>query len=796
MKFLTAILFINFGWATTATISVPARVRAGASIILAGSGTGTGALTYSWTQLSGPSTGDWIARTTTTPTFITLLAGSYTIQLKVTDSNGVVALASTILGVTATDNNCVIITGNPGMDKLLDPLLGHGCSPWPYFDIMDRAVVDTIFTAAIADPPHLGTASSGTSAMTCSGIDYCSVFGTGTSYLIDFADNDEVFVTWNSVDGVDTGRLYTTIRSRIDATHMILNSYIVQISLPTAGHIYHVATSTATYQNAFWCIPCGNPSNNYNYYDTALAAYRLYWRTGIVTYLTYARQMADYWWEYVLDHGRASGPPRGFSLQSQFIRALDGKPERFPDLYTLIEYFRTGYYGVLPTSLTNIGNHFDPREVGYITWYMALGAMSDPNAGRHTNYCNNLTLNVLPSWIAWQRPEGYWSEDLFNVSNFPLLPPGTSPWRTDIPIHGLQAAYDALIDTSSLGCNQPVLATTLLTTITNAVAFTYNQGRSTANGGVYYNVGFESDGLVANYGAGTVSVSLGSPNVVGIGTAFLTNFGSTGTKYIGFLTARRVYRVLSSSDNTHMIISPAFGSQGEVADSSGETYTYQNKSSTGCASTAIYCNDLGIFPPFPPNGDRNLTRLMSGIFGWQYSRTGITARKTEGDLWFSNAFGGPAAGPGQPGLCGGPNCDGVEIDTSNSLPGCFGLPAGTYCYGGGSGVHVYDNTGKNYGQASGSPGAQTYLARRLGDPLPSDPRLVKFSGKISSCTSCVKMKVTITALSNVVESTTTCSSSPCDVMVEAKAGYSVFQIDYLNSSNAVISVGTKLRLNF
>src|SRR5437867_4945490 len=144
--------------------------------------------------------------------------------------------------------------------------------------------------------------------------------------------------------------------------------------------------------------------------------YRLYYRTGITDYQTYARQFADYWWQWAIDHGRTSIVPRAAALQSQFIRALDGKPERLPDLQKLVAYYAAPeqFYITYPHDAN--GRNFDAREAGYATWFTALGALSDSDPARHSNYCNWLATRTA-SWNTWQHADGYFPEDLYSVSS-------------------------------------------------------------------------------------------------------------------------------------------------------------------------------------------------------------------------------------------------------------------------------------------------------------------------------------------------------------------------------------------
>lgn len=724
MRALFLLLLSGPCWgATSVTIARPAIAKAGVSgsitltvVVTGPAGTGL------WTHVSGPGTATFGTPTATSTTYTaptrSTTSADYVVQFAYTNSDGVTTAQAHVGTVLVDSIDVVVLPSGTATDIAINanlgPLTRWGSSPWPYFDLADRALIDSIVTAALANPPILGTSTSGTSAMTCTGFAYCTLLGTGTSYATQLVVGDAVIVTWDSVDGANTGRLMTSVRAIADGTHLTLESFTVQIDLPTAGRVYLFPATTATFNPFWWGYNAGAGSNSWNFYDVTLATYRLFYRTGVLSYLTQARQMADYWWQWAIDHGRTGLTARALATQSQYLRALDGKSERFPDLYALAAYNIAKWPA--PSSL--LGFAFDARESGYSTWFVALGAMADPNSGRHTSYCNALVANI-PGWTTWQQPAGYWSEDLWSFGGYPYKPPGTSPWRTDIPIHGLQAAYDALYDTSTAGCNNRTLAATTLPTIAKAVEWTYNAGRSNptlgGNGGVFYDAEFENIGQLPLTVTGTFSVALSSASVVGVGSSALSQLSCNGTRYIAFLNSLTVYRVASCLDNTHFTLTSAFGTQGEVANLVASTALGANIATSACPSTAAHCWDVA-----PPAGDRNLTRLMSGMTGWLYYHTGNLAYRIWGDAWFSNAFGGPAAGPGQGGACGGPGCDGVETDWKGALPSCAIDPT-VYCnilenYAGGN---VYFYLGKNHGQTSGAPGSPNYLAYRVMTPAPA-----------------------------------------------------------------------------
>src|SRR5262249_44483255 len=127
-------------------------------------------------------------------------------------------------------------------------------------------------------------------------------------------------------------------------------------------------------------------TNSWNYYDVGLALYRMYYRTGKTIYLTQARQFTDYWWQWGIDHGYEIPVPRASGVVSQFLRAADGHPERFPGLYFMVNYWITQSLWDAPGTAG-----VDTREAGYAHWGAALGARLDPDSSNHTQYCTWLT---------------------------------------------------------------------------------------------------------------------------------------------------------------------------------------------------------------------------------------------------------------------------------------------------------------------------------------------------------------------------------------------------------------------
>lgn len=60
--------------------------------------------------------------------------GDYSLELAVTDINGVQATATQDIGAVATDGNGVVVNANPDVDFLLGPMIAFGKNPWGYQD--------------------------------------------------------------------------------------------------------------------------------------------------------------------------------------------------------------------------------------------------------------------------------------------------------------------------------------------------------------------------------------------------------------------------------------------------------------------------------------------------------------------------------------------------------------------------------------------------------------------------------------------------------------------------------------
>jgi hypothetical protein len=764
-------------------------------------------LSYFWQGLSGPMIGTFSSRSASSSSFTAGLAGPYRVQLTVTDSNSLSSSTVASVGAVATDPNYVVITGLPSaMDNLIGPVVMMGKSPWKYWDLASLSTANSVANAFANSQQQLvlGAALSGTVTTGFAGS--VELIGTGTHFTTETGVGQQLITAWDSSDGPGSGRYLDTVTSIIDDTHLTLQNNGVNFPAPAAAKVYHVppdnsptfslSSYTSTAGGTFW-----------NFYDSALTQYRLWVRTGDPAHLTSARMFADLNWTWMIDHGFAYGFPRGSSIQGQFLRALDGHPDRFPGLYAWMQFQQLNQNWNRPQFCIN-GGGCDTREAGYVQWGLSNGAKSDPDPTRHAWYCGQQ--NTLTSqWNGVQTPQGYFQENVYAgnqgypyapFQTTPFIQYGASPWRGQILVKALQSNYESLNDTTAQGCNNTSLASSTLTAIRNAIDFAWNYGRdsNTASAGYrgpFYDDEYPSNAQSATFmPGGSVTATLSSTSVTGSGTRFKTGglLKCDGVSdYIGFGNAATntgqgvVYKVTACASDTALTISPAFGSQLETANDVADfRWSYAPAYNVGynCPGLSKFC---------PPNGDRDLAKFNAGTTAWLYHQTGNSVYKTEADEWMASIAGGPDSGPtastaidqfGGPGS--GPNSDGYVVDMIAASLDC-GAPNPPPCVQSGN---AYANMGKNINEAMGAPGADNELGWRLGGLSPLVNRTLYFDFNLASVPGATQVRVTLTEPSGAVV-TQTCSGSPCAAVADARQGVVVGQLTYLSAAGSPLTMG-------
>lgn len=168
---------------------------------------------FFWQELSGPSRVVWANRTSPSPTLTGLIFGTYTFALKVTDAAGNSATASLKTGAVATDNNGVVVNGNPAVDQIYGPMIAFGKNPWGWMD--QRALTaTTLRTAAYTtmglNPPSWSIPQAGTVNYVFNGASDLSG-GTGTKLCAPISGYSQMSITVCNAAALDLSVLPTRI---------------------------------------------------------------------------------------------------------------------------------------------------------------------------------------------------------------------------------------------------------------------------------------------------------------------------------------------------------------------------------------------------------------------------------------------------------------------------------------------------------------------------------------------------------------------------------------------------------
>jgi hypothetical protein len=540
-----------------------------------------------------------------------------------------------------------------------------------------------------------------------------------------------IWFWWNTPDGAGTGRLLNYLASVQDDTHLTVANYYVaplsksqniQYSLPDAGEL-----------GVYWNY-VSQPSNSLDYYDNVLALYRVYYRTGIDTYLDQARTLADNWWKYGANHGYAISAPRAIGLLGMIARALDGRPEMWAGIDFNLTY---------PWPITQmfdvktpqpVGVSLDGREIGYMTRFVARAAALMPGADKHAFYCGRLHNIVANWWVSAQDDLGQWEEDTYSANiSYPAAPLnghfGSSPYRSAMGALALEESYDILKNS----CNDPNTASKALKAAQRFGDFAHDYSGGAGYGQIP-NVQYASN---AAYGVhvyaktsstelpntkGTLSVTRGSTLVTGSGTNFTSLFPKPA-QYIGIPAQKTnskscnfVMKVASVQSDTRLTLADPWPCDTTAGiDGVGYGWVATPAARTDCAS-------LGSLKAQACEGvpDPSLSHEIHAMWGWLYWRTGETKYKTWAQQTFGTDYGGPKGGPGTPTEPAGPFATGNVGNFVVALPACAAPDNAPPPCGGYGPANAL---GKSFGFSAGAGNAPNTLAYIvLGDRSQHAPR--------------------------------------------------------------------------
>ncbi len=770
---------------------VGSSVKTGSIAILDGSGSTSLSsikpLVSSWTCVSSPSPCVITQSDSLVASLSASSPGTYQVELTVRDDNGRVGVTTVEIGSVPSDNFGRVILPSPEIELSIGPLTQNGSSPWEWFDKTEIAAADSILSAIPASPgdtPLSGSISveQGSSTIT----------GSGTSFRTQFACNgsDRLMIHYPVPGEAPGRRVYTVVSCASDSQMTIYPAY------DASSNANGVQFARASEQELSQWV---NGSNNWNYYDAVMALYRAYYRTGFDRYRKAARSLADKWYVYPLDRGRAwkTGSayymlaPRTQAMTGIMLRANDGKPEYWDAITTMGEWGNTWLSGWYPWNhLKEVG---ELREQGYVSLATAQIAILHPSASVRTRFSNYALAQFNNYWRPTQNLNGGWYFSLGANQNYYGL--GTLAWQGAF-------AGTYLVALHRLTGNSEVLSS-----LKKYADFMALYGIDPSNDGGFYDSFYQ---FCPDYGAesqGSISVTKGSTLITGNQTNFRVRFAFNGGDSIAIQDTtgfRRLYKVAScASDGSLQISAP-----------------YAGASETGLRHLK-YANATNS-PPDPAldstsvkeEGD-SLRFSRSGPFGtysWVKKKTELD--KAETIIWERAQAKCPATGCGVCpwGTCGtfgaGSATDARAIlSASHAYWGyLYSLGQGTRYKEIGDRIFAknlgpngpggdlqhghYDEAisnpnvylSKSFAFAGGAAGAQPYLAWRLG----SNSTMAKTSVPIGrrnpqgTVTARLALKSPDGSESEII-----CVEGTCVAEVDKAAGTSPCEIQYQNLDGAV-----------
>jgi hypothetical protein len=274
----------------------------------------------------------WSSQTSANPTISGLQAGSYTIQLTVTQANGQSATCYQKYGAVAADANGSVAIANAQHAQILrGNVIASYANPWPlyetwgnlfaqqmilalqgnttlggvrYVDDWNTAAAGTVSIAA-------GTLASPTTTVTGSGTSFLSLFCGGSAGTCPTVNGQPPYmIVWYPIGGTiglqgRTGRrlLYiTACSSDTSCTFTAPNSnnggwygdsVFFNSLVPASVSNVQFAYCTAAFNGAGGLGSWNYGSSPANFYDNVVAFYARYYATGIDDYLYYGRLLAD-----------------------------------------------------------------------------------------------------------------------------------------------------------------------------------------------------------------------------------------------------------------------------------------------------------------------------------------------------------------------------------------------------------------------------------------------------------------------------------------------------------------------
>ena len=711
-------------------------VRAGFPARLDGSGSysliDSPALKHLWQQVDGPAKLQWSDHTAVRPEVRGLVFGEYTVRLTVTDDSGQVSFNDLTFGAVATDDKGVVVNSDPMVDAVFGPMIRFGVSPWPWQD-QNHQDLARAYGALVTNGsdnwaadwalPLTGTVTFSKGSL--------YITGTGTSFQTDFcggAGNTVPVGLYPAVVLSNGARKYAAIVSGCETQSRLRIVTGEDKYLPSLSH----AVYSKTLNGAWWggATNGSGGQNNANYYDNVLAQYALYYRSGLSRYLTYARTLADRWYDspFFL---RSGSPPRIWSLAGIMWRAWEGgKSTWWTDkLHPLLDSIR---------SQIAEGSIGDAREDAYKIAFTSIGALLTPDSSRSAVYAQALKDAAANVWQAQRAPEGnYLSNTNFyaswngysgtaNVTHGSKVVTGTgTAWSGSWPWEGGNCFW--LADDSRNG--DPVTYTAAWNSATQITLDRPYEG-PTATGRKWQ--------LSNLCGMGTQPFMMGI-----VSDAWDYGYKLTGDSTMRDLvtgTAGWIFRKGIQASTNGLYYGREFPNCEPIADSI-----------PNCSYNSVSAGSV--------EASRFLNGEVLGGLSVAYALNPDSASKLKIDKLFGATLG----------KLGGPESDGISASLlQSSLNGC--CP-------------------KNFGFFHGFGRAYVWPAARLGGLSPKQDRTAWLDFRLADIPGAARARVTFLSPARSSQSKV-CTSMPCGVPVDLRQSTeSRIVLEYLSAGGKLLSVG-------
>jgi hypothetical protein len=847
--------FKSFPWDVTSHIppacnaGTSQSVRAGTSLVLNGSASvaNSGTITsYFWQQIPSTEPGvpmqplTWSAHNVVNPTVTGFVGGSMNFQLTVTQSDGESASCVVHHGAVAIDSAGTVSIPNAAMAAIIGPLTqwGHTNNSLPLSDTLQRQWADMFVAArgslvtSWTNPPNGNPAqyewgttklvdngdpnplnqpsvdcTVGQSVCTAHNFSPRTLFcgggtGQGGAYLAIYYP----YPAGLGGDGALQGHYMPyhggVLSCNADDQHFTLGCPSPSDCGTAGPDGFGVNTpfAIASVTRARFAVGSNvdvyswwgqNSSHSNAYYESALALYSLYFRTGIDTYLNQARWYADsFWRQPFIDMGNGyGGAPRLWWARSLYLRALDqdwvagtpGASPMWPGLWYLTGTTFHNGLGTYKNAGSIIGgSDTDGRETSYMIMAEAMCSRYDPNATHRSQCAADLNAVINGAVKSSRYPE----------------PDGVSAWFpsfTDCDV-GVKTPAGFNVCGGGGGNNLPASGHATVADGSNAVTFTNSTALSAGAVMEFWAMGdpFDQstwDSVVYTYTAtngtaGTLSpaysgtrcaapngckfVMAGPNNVRGFtyesfmlglfGAALYESaIGLAQNGYSASATLANGYVVEIANELLNYGYNPGYKAVGYAVKGMGNPTTGHGVypycvSIAGAPFPNIFSCVQGMNDRELPEGDRVLFDA--------YTLTGDATLKAKIDSLLAYCFASPSV-------------DGNWC-SDMAYPG---------------GLFTRQGQQKYQGGFWGAGGVPTWFSARQGGMAPATTQTLLVRVNLASITNAVKVRVTPTDPAGNVQTPVVCISNPCSVSINPVIGNWALKIEYLSSGNQVLAAG-------